>query len=199
RSEVRLRLADALLARGDRPAAAAVLAPLFEGADDDEPGAAAFAGAGLLARLAGAAWDGVLTPAATDRLRARAAWAVASTEPAPLPVPSPASARGLHGFDADDGALTAREREVLALIAEGRSNALIARELGLSPSAVKRHVANLLDKLAVDTRGRAAAWWHARALARVAPGSDPSTEARVETEPGVDRGRQRAPGTGRGT
>jgi LuxR family maltose regulon positive regulatory protein len=162
RSDVRLRLADALVVRGDPPAAAAaVLGPLFENADDDEPGAAAFAGPRLLTRLAGANWEGALTPAAAARLCARAVWSVGLAEPPPDAVPQPAQGRGASGHD-DDGKLSAREREVLALIADGRSNKLIARELGLSPHTVKRHVANLLDKLAVDTRGRASAWWHAR-------------------------------------
>lgn len=43
--------------------------------------------------------------------------------------------------------LTAREREVLALMAEGRSNAAIARELVVTPSAVEKHVTNIFSKL----------------------------------------------------
>jgi LuxR family maltose regulon positive regulatory protein len=58
--------------------------------------------------------------------------------------------------------LSEREREVLALIAAGDSNKLIARALELSPHTVKRHVANILNKLNLATRGHAAAWWHAR-------------------------------------
>jgi LuxR family maltose regulon positive regulatory protein len=42
------------------------------------------------------------------------------------------------------------------------SNKLIARELELSPHTVKRHVAHILDKLDVASRGQAAAWHHAR-------------------------------------
>ena len=56
-------------------------------------------------------------------------------------------------------ALSEREREVLALIARGDINKLIARAFDLSPHTVKRHVANILDKLGVDTRGQAAARW----------------------------------------
>ena len=55
--------------------------------------------------------------------------------------------------------LSEREREVLALLARGDSNKLIARAFDLSPHTVKRHVANILDKLGVDTRGQAAARW----------------------------------------
>jgi class 3 adenylate cyclase len=54
-------------------------------------------------------------------------------------------------------ALTAREREVLAHVAEGGSNASIAQRLQLSEHTVKRHVANILLKLDLPTRAAAAA------------------------------------------
>ncbi|MFI6444284.1 response regulator [Kitasatospora sp. NPDC050543] len=54
--------------------------------------------------------------------------------------------------------LTPREREVLALMAEGRSNASICRELGVSEAAVGKHIGNILMKLdlppAEDTHRR---------------------------------------------
>jgi DNA-binding NarL/FixJ family response regulator len=43
--------------------------------------------------------------------------------------------------------LTAREREVLALIAQGRSNAGVAEELVITVAAVERHVTSIFDKL----------------------------------------------------
>ncbi|MEP6527006.1 MAG: response regulator transcription factor [Nocardioidaceae bacterium] len=43
--------------------------------------------------------------------------------------------------------LSAREREVLGLVAEGRSNGAIARQLVLSPKTVESHVASILTKL----------------------------------------------------
>jgi LuxR family maltose regulon positive regulatory protein len=57
-----------------------------------------------------------------------------------------------------DSTLSAREREVLQRIVAGDSNKMIARTLGLSPHTVKRHVANILDKLGARTRAQAAAW-----------------------------------------
>ena len=44
-------------------------------------------------------------------------------------------------------ALTPREREVLGLMAEGRSNSAIAQELVLTVGAVEKHIANILMKL----------------------------------------------------
>jgi DNA-binding NarL/FixJ family response regulator len=48
--------------------------------------------------------------------------------------------------------LTPREREVLALVAEGRSNASIARRLGLAEKTVETHVRSILSKLGLHTR-----------------------------------------------
>lgn len=53
--------------------------------------------------------------------------------------------------------LSSREAEVLALVAEGLSNLVIAARLGLSEHTVKRHVANILTKLDLPTRAAAAA------------------------------------------
>lgn len=58
--------------------------------------------------------------------------------------------------------LSAREQAVLARLAAGESNQLIADALHLSVHTVKRHVVNVLAKLGCDTRGQAAALWHAR-------------------------------------
>lgn len=54
--------------------------------------------------------------------------------------------------------ISAREREVLVLIAEGKTDAQIAAELFLSVHTVHRHVANARTKLGVPTRAAAAAW-----------------------------------------
>ncbi|MER9711950.1 alpha/beta fold hydrolase [Mesorhizobium sp. M0213] len=59
---------------------------------------------------------------------------------------------------AEPAALTARESEVVNLIADGKSNAAIAAELELSEHTVKRHVANILLKLDLPSRAAAAAF-----------------------------------------
>lgn len=53
--------------------------------------------------------------------------------------------------------LTAREREVLALMAEGLNNTEIAEKLIVSPSTIKSHVSNILAKLEVTSRTEAVA------------------------------------------
>jgi DNA-binding NarL/FixJ family response regulator len=88
-----------------------------------------------------------------------------------LAAASVAVAAGLYAFDretvapllqqrvpaAESGTLTAREREVLELVASGLSNRAIGDELGVSEHTVKFHVRSLLDKLGADTRADAVA------------------------------------------
>jgi len=62
----------------------------------------------------------------------------------------------------DANALTEREEAVLALVAEGQSNAQIAQALSLSENTVKFHLRNLYTKLGVTNRTEAAAKYHRR-------------------------------------
>jgi DNA-binding NarL/FixJ family response regulator len=56
-------------------------------------------------------------------------------------------ARDPRDGDGELGALSPREREVLGLMAEGRTNAAIARELVITSSAVEKHVSSIFSKL----------------------------------------------------
>ena len=59
---------------------------------------------------------------------------------------------------ADLTALSAREREVLALLARGDSNKLIARQLSIAETTVKIHVQHILQKLKLSSRVQAAVY-----------------------------------------
>jgi LuxR family maltose regulon positive regulatory protein len=62
--------------------------------------------------------------------------------------------------------LSARERDVLTYVAAGDSNKMIARTLAVSPHTIKRHIANILNKLGVSTRAQAAVWFSAQVQER---------------------------------
>jgi DNA-binding NarL/FixJ family response regulator len=62
----------------------------------------------------------------------------------------------LHGGGNGGGALSARERSVLELLADGRRNSEISEDLSISVSTVKRHVSNVFAKLGVENRTQAA-------------------------------------------
>ncbi|UOR03338.1 response regulator transcription factor [Leucobacter allii] len=93
-----------------------------------------------------AAGEGVLDPRVTRR--ALAALADAVTDPAStVAAPTPPALE----------ALTERERQVLAGLAEGGSNARIAAALGISVPTVKTHVSSILVKLGAESRTHAVA------------------------------------------
>jgi DNA-binding CsgD family transcriptional regulator len=70
----------------------------------------------------------------------------------------------LPGVEGTDGTafpdLTKREREVLALVADGRTNRQIAQELFIADKTASVHVSNILGKLGASNRGEAAAIAH---------------------------------------
>ncbi|MGZ9030228.1 MAG: LuxR C-terminal-related transcriptional regulator [Burkholderiaceae bacterium] len=157
-AEARVRLARALARRGELNAAAERLAPVFmRVSKDGGPGGVLLAG-DALRELAAVGWGRALPLPQQAELQAW--WKIVAAErmhgqgSAPAPGPVAAASGG-----AGPGALTARELEVLARIAAGDSNKLIARAFALSLHTVKRHVANILTKLGAETRGQAAAWY----------------------------------------
>ena len=146
----------------EHPATAVVILTTY--ADDDSILAALRAGAlGYLTKDAGreqiarvlhAAAEGqaILDPAVQARL-------VAAAGPAPDAVPS----RPLP-----DG-LTAREAEVLSLVAAGRTNAQIAAALVVSPSTVKTHINNIFAKTGVTDGAQAVRYAYSHGFAGPGP------------------------------
>ncbi|UGQ14180.1 AAA family ATPase [Yinghuangia sp. ASG 101] len=128
-ARVRSRLAAALIAEGDRTRGAAVLS-------------AAHAAAVSLGSRALVDETELLARRARLHLDA-ASSADAGAAGAADPVGAPA--------------LTPRERDVLRLVAAGRSNRQIAEELFISAKTASVHVSNILGKLEVSSRGEAAA------------------------------------------
>jgi len=138
-------------AEGERPAALAFVedaVDLYEAAGARYDAAVGRLELASVLRAAGRDGDArVATSRATDALRALGA--------------SPPDERA-------DGPLSPREREILRLVALGRSNDEIAAELVLSVRTVERHVANAYAKIGVSgrtARAAASAWAHAHGVA----------------------------------
>jgi LuxR family maltose regulon positive regulatory protein len=188
--ELQLRGAHARLRCGDLAGAVAAAAPaLARMRDEGSPGYGLMAGRDVLHALAAglirAGASAPVSDAGDDlpedlaQLLAQVAALADVTAGAREPVAGPGPGTGSESVAAEPspapgaagagpgpadalGTLSAREAEVLGLMARGQSNKLIARALDISPHTVKRHVANILDKLAVQSRGEAASWWHRR-------------------------------------
>ena len=161
-AQARFMLADIQWQQGAPDAAAATLRPWLQQAlQGGDLAGALFAGAAVLRRLAGQPWGGRLDGAQLGLLRqlpglsgpGRGSVGASTAVAKATAVAAPPA--GLEH-------LSERECEVLQRMAAGDSNKLIARAFQISPHTVKRHVANILDKLGVDTRGEAAARWRAR-------------------------------------
>jgi DNA-binding CsgD family transcriptional regulator len=79
---------------------------------------------------------------------------------APPPAPTSQARKARDAF----GGLTRRERDVARLVADGKSNKAIARELGIGERTVEGHVANALSKLGFASRAQLAAWTVGKAV-----------------------------------
>jgi DNA-binding NarL/FixJ family response regulator len=61
-------------------------------------------------------------------------------------------------------ALSARERQLLGHLAQGRSNAQIATAMGLSKATVRNYLSRVYDKLGVSSRAEAIVWARQRGM-----------------------------------
>ena len=96
------------------------------------------------------------------------------------------AANGSRADDAEEKRprLTQRERQVVRLLAEGRSGAQIADDLFLSPETVRTHARNAMSKLGATTRSHAVALALQARRDRRGPG--PPSRSRVATR-GLER------------
>jgi DNA-binding NarL/FixJ family response regulator len=116
-----------------------------------------------------AAGDAVLDPAVTARVIAR--FTAASADQARTSIrPDPVSSAAL-------ASLTSRERDVLALLARGMSNAEIAASLTVGDATAKTHVSRLLAKLGVRDRLQAAILAYENGFTCAPPSAPVTTQA----------------------
>jgi DNA-binding NarL/FixJ family response regulator len=113
----------------------------------------AFSERSLLARGLESGAKGYILKEAPHETLLRAVERVAKGEGYIDPALMPAFLSGKEGTDM----LTAREREILQLLANGMSNADVAAKLFISQETVKSHVRHILTKLEADTRTHAVA------------------------------------------
>ena len=151
----RIALARARLRAGATEAAWEALSPALQQAmNAGEPVGLLLCGPTALQELAEARWPDSADAAALAYLRDCATRALqlhggnAPGAPATLIPATSDSSLGLSG----------RELQVVELVAQGQSNKIIARVLGVSPHTVKRHMARIFEKTGESSRGRVAAW-----------------------------------------
>ena len=80
--------------------------------------------------------------------------------------PPPPERTPAHAAKAAHGGLTRRERDTAALVAQGKSNRAIARQLGIGERTVEGYVASALAKLGFSSRTQIAVWAAEQGLAR---------------------------------
>nr|WP_238137049.1 LuxR C-terminal-related transcriptional regulator [Variovorax sp. JS1663] len=151
---VRTRLALAELAEGSPARAWQALEPLIERVQaSGNVGQVLVTGVHVLTQLSLAPWG---TAASSEGLATLRQWVETARQF------KAGSQEVPRAPTTNDAGLSARELEVLALLADGQSNKLIARTLDLSPHTVKRHVARILERLDLASRMQAAAWYRTR-------------------------------------
>lgn len=101
-----------------------------------------------------------VTRAVIERVAEARSASANSAGPGSSPALDSTAAETVDTEAVDQVGLSEREREVLTLLAEGRSNAEIAKSLFLGEATIKTHVSNILQKLSVRDRIQAVVWAH---------------------------------------
>jgi DNA-binding NarL/FixJ family response regulator len=110
------------------------------------------------ATLDAASWEAAWADGRAMTPEQAAEYALSEVRAAPPAAPSPE--RPPAGEPT--GKLSRREEEVAEMLAQGRTNRQIAKELVLSERTVDKHVSNILKKLKLSSRAEVAAWVEAQ-------------------------------------
>jgi DNA-binding NarL/FixJ family response regulator len=123
-----------------------------------------------------------LTPAAFARAWAEGGALTPERAVADALPPAPANRRAHgHPLASPGDRLTAREREVAALVAEGLSNRELAARLVVTVRTAENHVQRLLDKLGLGSRTRLALWARAHLPSEGSPEAMPRPRTPADT------------------
>jgi len=107
--------------------------------------------------LRGTSVPAVLTPLTVEKGGSRlVVRLLPDTDCFPLNLTEPPNAAAHETFQRFG--LTPREAEVLSWVAQGKTNIVIGKILGLSPRTVQKHLEHIFQRLGVETRTAAAAW-----------------------------------------
>ena len=120
-------------------------------------------------RMAAEGWDKVIAYALAQPASGQPRHAGTDVMPPTLPSRREAAKQKYGG-------LTAKEREVAALVAQGKSNREIAAELFVGLKTVEAHITNSLSKLGFTSRAQIAAWAVAKGLAEAPTDLDTLTK-----------------------
>ena len=126
------------------------------------------------AAIGAARFEGMAAEGRVLSLERAIAYGLSEEDAVAAVVPLPSRPYGVPA-----GQLTPREREVAALIAQGRSNRAIAGELVISERTVEKHVANILATLELTSRAQLAVWAHEHV------GGDIRGDVRASTDAGT--------------
>jgi DNA-binding NarL/FixJ family response regulator len=115
--------------------------------------------ASVRSELGEAAWEEALARGRTMGLDEAIGYALSQEEQPSAPLspaaPHPAIPSSSSTTSEHPGGLTSREIEVLTLVAEGLTNAQVAKELFLSPRTIQRHLSSIYHKIGVSSRAAA--------------------------------------------